>query len=131
VSFSGSYSRSSGNAIQTGTGLVTTPGPVPIVPPSLLILYGGNSYSLGASLHPTGRLNISGTYLRTNYHTQNDSLFSENHVKQTDFLADYYFRQMHFIVGYNYLYQGIGARGGVPATYQTVFAGVTRHFYFF
>lgn len=131
VSFSGSYARSSGNAIQTGTGLVTTPGPLPIVPPSLLILYGGNTYSLAASVHPTGRLNISGDYLRTNYHTQNAFIVSENRVKQSDFIADYYFRQMHFVVGYSYLYQGIGAGAGVPATYQAVFAGVTRHFNFF
>jgi hypothetical protein len=37
---------------------------------------------------------------------------------------------MHFVVGYNYLYQAIGT-GGLPANFQVVFVGVTRHFDFF
>jgi hypothetical protein len=129
VSFFGSYARSSGNAVQTGTGLVNTPTPV-IVPAALLILYGGDSYSLGASIHPTGRLNISADYVRNTYTTQNDQLSSENRVKQAQVIVDYFYRQMHFIGGYSYLYQAIGT-GGTPADFQTVFIGVTRHFDFF
>ena len=129
VSFFGSYARSSGNAVQTGSGLVNSPVP-PIVPSTLLILYGGNSYSFGTSVHPTERLNISASYLRNSYTTQNDLLSSENRVKQAQLLADYFYRQMHFVAGYSYLYQAIGT-GGVPANFQTVFVGVTRHFDFF
>jgi hypothetical protein len=129
ISFFGSYARSSGNAVQTGTGLVNSPTPV-IVPSALLILYGGNSYSFGASVHPTGRLNISANYVRNTYTTQNDQLSSENRVRQAQLLADYFYRQMHFIAGYSYLYQAIGT-GGMPANFQTVFVGVTRHFDFF
>lgn len=130
ISFNGSYARSTGNAVQTGAGLVISPSPVPVVPSTLLILYGGNSYSAGTSVHPTERLNISASYLRTTYTTQNDQLSSQNRVKQAQILGDYFFRQMHFVVGYSYLYQSIGT-GGVPANFQTVFVGVTRHFDFF
>ena len=129
VSFFGSYARSSGNAVQTGTGLVNSPT-VPIVPSALLILYGGDSYSVGTSIHPTERLNISANYLHNTYTTQNDQLSSENRVKQAQIVGDYFYRQMHFVVGYSYLYQAIGT-GGEPANYQVVFVGVTRHFDFF
>jgi len=129
LSFFGSYARSSGNAVQTGTGLVNSPTPV-IVPAALLILYGGDSYSFGTSVHPTGRLNISADYLHNNYTTQNDQLSSQNRVKQAQVIVDYFYRQMHFVGGYSYLYQAIGT-GGTPADFQTVFVGVTRHFDFF
>jgi len=129
LSFFGSYARSSGNAVQTGTGLVNSPIP-PIVPSTLLILYGGNSYSVGSSVHPTERLNISANYLHNNYTTQNEQLSSENRVKQAQVLGEYFYRQMHFVAGYSYLYQALGT-GGTPANFQTVFVGVTRHFDFF
>jgi len=129
LSFFGSYARSSGNAVQTGTGLVNSPL-LPVVPSSLLILYGGSSYSFGTSVHTTERLNISAAYLNNSYRTQNDQLSSENRVKQAQIIGDYFYRQMHFVVGYSYLYQAIGT-GGTPANFQTVFAGVTRHFDFF
>jgi hypothetical protein len=129
VSFFGSYARSSGNAVQTGAGLVNSPT-VPIVPSALLILYGGDSYSFGTSIHPTERLNISSAYLNNTYRTRNDQLSSENRVKQAQIIGDYFYRQMHFVVGYSHLYQAIGT-GGTPANFQTVFAGVTRHFDFF
>jgi hypothetical protein len=130
LSFFGSYARSSGNAVQTGTGLVTLPNQVAIVPSTLLILYGGNSYSFGSSVHPSQRLNISADYLHTTYTTQNDQLSSQNQVKQAQIIGDYFYRQMHFVVGYSYLYQAIGT-GGTPADFQSVFVGVTRHFDFF
>ena len=129
LSFFGSYARSSGNAVQTGTGLVNSPL-LPVVPSSLLILYGGSSYSFGTSVHTTERLNISAAYLNNSYRTQNDQLSSENRVKQAQIIGDYFYRQMHFVLGYSYLYQAIGT-GGTPANFQTVFAGVTRHFDFF
>lgn len=129
LSFFGNYARSSGNAVQIGTGLVTTPNPS-IVPPALLLLYGGDSYSFGASFHPTGRLNISSNYLHTDYTTRNDKLSSENRIKQADVLGDYFYRQMHFVAGYSYLYQAVGT-AGTPANFQTIFVGVTRHFDFF
>ena len=130
VSFFGSYARSSGNAVQTGTGLVTSPSTVAILPSSLLILYGGNSYSFGGSVHPSQRLNISADYLHTTYTTQNEQLSSQNQVKQAQIIGDYFYRQMHFVAGYSYLFQAIGT-GGTPADFQTVFVGVTRHFDFF
>jgi len=130
VSFFGSYARSSGNAVQTGAGLVNSPTPVPIVPSTLLILYGGDSYSVGTSVHPTGRLNISADYLHNNYTTRDGEVSSQNQVKQAQIIGDYFYRQMHFVAGYSYLYQSIGT-GGVPANFQTVFFGVTRHFDFF
>jgi len=108
---------------------VNSPTPV-IVPAALLILYGGDSYSFGTSVHPTGRLNISADYLHNNYTTQNDQLSSQNRVKQAQVIVDYFYRQMHFVGGYSYLYQAIGT-GGTPADFQTVFVGVTRHFDFF
>ena len=132
LSFAGSYARSNGSAIQTGTGLVPTPVPtIPIIPPRLLILYGGSSYSASGSFHPNGRLNISAAYLSTNYLTQNIAAASENRVKQAYLTGNYFFRQMNFVAGYSYLFQEIGTGTNTPAKFQSVFVGVTRHFDFF
>ncbi len=48
----GSYSKASGQAIATGAGLVGVPIPTPVVPSSLLYLFGGNSYSGSLSSSP-------------------------------------------------------------------------------
>ena len=45
LSFSGNYNKSNGNALAGGNGLMPTPLP-PILPPSLLVLYGGQSYAV-------------------------------------------------------------------------------------
>jgi hypothetical protein len=131
LTFAASYARSSGNAIQTATGLVSTPVVAPLVPATLLFFYGGTAYGAGASFHPTGRLNFTGSYSQTTYNTQASSDIFENRARQANFVGDYFYRQMHFVAGYNYLYQAIGAGTNIPANYQSLFVGVTRHFDFF
>ena len=54
-SINGSYSESSGNALLTSTGLVTTPIPLPVMPPAAVVLYNGKSYSVGLRIEPASR----------------------------------------------------------------------------
>jgi hypothetical protein len=131
ISFNGNYSRSSGNSIQSGIGLIPTPIPTPIVSPTLLILYGGNSYGGAVGYTPIRGLVLTADYSHARYHTHNQSDLSENLLQQVDAKADWYFRQLHFMAGYSRLLQGFGAQNGIPARVNSFYAGVFRSIHFF
>ena len=48
ISVSANYNQSSGSGLASGGGISPTPPLPPIIPPSLLIMYGGTSYSFSA-----------------------------------------------------------------------------------
>ena len=130
-SFNGNYNRSSGNSIQSVTGLIPTPVPSPVVPPTLLILYGGESYGVATGYSPIRGLILTADYSHARYHTQNDTSFSNNLLQQTDARAEWYFRQLHFTAGYSHLLQGFGAELGTPVKFDTFYVGVFRSIHFF
>jgi hypothetical protein len=127
-SFSGSYSRSTGNALQFGSGLIPTPPPGQILVPGLLVLYGGDSYSFGTSYHPTRHFQISGTYVHAQYRTTNISSSSDNLIERYDVKSEYIFRQMRLLGGYSHITQGLGATFNNPATVNSFYVGVSRTF---
>ncbi len=59
----GSYSKTDGQVLATGSGLVGVPVPSPILPSDLVSLFGGKSYSFGMSSTPVKKL-IVRSYLR-------------------------------------------------------------------
>jgi hypothetical protein len=131
LSFSGSYSRSSGNALQFGTGLVPAPLPGQVLLPGQLVTYAGKGYGFGGSYHPTRNFQITGSYARSRYNTANLSSNSDNLVERFDIRSEYNFRQLHFVAGYAHLTQGIGVTFNNPATVNSFYVGVSRHFDFF
>jgi hypothetical protein len=131
ATFTGTYSKSSGNAILTGSGLVPTPIPVPIVTPSSVILYGGHSYSGGIGSSPIRRLTISGSYARAFSDTISSALNSNNRTQMVVTTVDYQFRQIHFQAGWDKLVQGFSLSGLPPTMLGSYYAGIWRYFNFF
>jgi hypothetical protein len=131
ITLTGSYSKSNGNALQTAAGLVTTPIPSPLLPPSLLTLYGGTSYSVGLGSSPMRRLTISGSYSKSNSNTFNDSIASWNRSEMYNTLFQYQFRKMYLTGGFSRLEQGFSASGTPPAMISSFYFGVSRWFNFF
>jgi hypothetical protein len=131
ISFNGNYSRSSGNSIQIGTGLIVNPVPTPVIPPTLLILYGGNSYGAAVGYTPIRGLVLTADYSHARYRTHNQSTFSDNLLQQADAKADWYFRRLHFMAGYSRLLQGFGAEQSTPVRLNTFYVGVFRAIHFF
>ena len=131
---SGSYGKSSGNALQVFGGIVPTPIPVTGTPQDLLIQFYGDSYGFGASWKPKRRLNISGTYTRANYTTINPLAGPDPVNSQTEqYYArmEYSFRQLFVYTGYNYVSQGYNTGTTRPFSYNAFYFGVTRYFNFF
>src|SRR5215468_2825994 len=131
LSFNGGYSRSSGNSIQSIVGLVPSPVPTPVVPPTLLILYGGESYSAAAGYTPIPGLILTADFSHSHYHTRNDTSFSNNRLQQVDAKAEWYLRKLHFTAGYSRLMQGFGNELGIPVNLNTFYVGVFRSMHFF
>jgi hypothetical protein len=131
ITATGTYSKSSGNALQTGTGLAIVPVPSPLLPPSDLILFGGKSYSFGLGSTPIKKLIISAAYAKSNSNTFSDTLASTNKNEIFNALIQYNFRKMYFTGGYSRLNQGFSLSGLPPQMVSSFYVGVSRWFNFF
>jgi hypothetical protein len=131
LSFSANYNQSSGSGLASGGGVNPTPPLPPIIPPSLLIMYGGTSYAFSASGSPVRRWTLSGTYLKANSDTTNQGIFSANKVEEEIFSTQYQFRKVGVNGGYSHLIQGFSASGVAPANFSAVYIGLYRWFNFF
>jgi hypothetical protein len=130
-SINGTYSDSTGNALLTTTGLVSTPVPLPAVNPADVVYYNGKSYSAGLGTHPVRGLTMSATFARALSGTQSTSTSSSNNNEILNTMVTYNFRKLSFISGYSRLLQGFSASGTPPALVGSFFIGVTRSFNFF
>ena len=128
--FGANYSKSDGNSLAGGGGLVPTPLP-PIIPANLLVLYGGTSYSVSFSTSPTRRLNASLNYVKARNDLNNLGITSWNNYEQENAYVQYQFRQIGINGGYTHLVQGFSASGTAPASVSSVYIGVYRWFNFF
>jgi hypothetical protein len=131
ITATGSYSKSSGDAILTGGGLVPTPVPTPIVVPTSLILYGGHAYSLGLGSSPMRGLTISASYARAFSNTSSVLTFSNNKNEVFNARVEYQVRQMYFQAGYTRLVQGFSLSGQPPIMLGSIYVGISRWFNFF
>ncbi len=131
ISGTASYSRSSGNAILTGSGLVATPVPLPVVTPSAVVLYGGRAYSFGAGATPIRGLTLSVSYSQAVSNTANASLSSKNNTSQLTSQIIYLVRKTYFQAGYARLAQDFSASGNLPSKLGSFYFGITRWFSFF
>jgi hypothetical protein len=129
----GSYSKANGQALVTGAGLV--PVPTPIVPSSLLSLYGGNSYSFGLASSPAKKLTIAANYSKSTTNTVSAvagaAIASRNDNEQYNALIQYQFRKMTFNSGYARLQQGFSQSGTKREVISSYYMGISRWFNFF
>jgi hypothetical protein len=131
ITATGSYSRSNGQALATGGGLVPIPIPPPALPSNLVSLYGGDSYSVGLSSTPVKRLVIAGTYAKSNSSTTNTAFTSSNQNNEANVLVQYRLRKLYFTSGYARLEQGFSQTGTQPEIISSYYIGVSRWFNFF
>lgn len=130
-SITGSYSKSTGNAILTATGLVPTPVPLPVVNPADVVFYRGDSYSVGLGMHPVRGLTISGIFSKALSDTQSMQVPSNNNNTNLTFIVVYHLRKLDFQAGYLKLDQGFSASGLPPTMVGSYYFGIKRWFNIF
>jgi hypothetical protein len=130
VGLSASYSRSSGNAILTPTGLTPSPVPLPVLP-SAFVLYGGESYSFGAGGSPLRGLTFTGTFVRTVSSTNDSGINSRNNADLANFYMQYRFRRVNFNSGFTRVLQGFSLAQTRQQTVNSYYFGISRWFNFF
>jgi len=131
ITATGAYATSGGIAVPTGSGLLLPPTPTPIPLPSLLILYGGHSYSAGLGSSPLRRLTMGASYSWASSNTANGGVSSWNTNKQMNAYFQYQFRKMFLSGGYANLSQGFSASPTGPASVSSYYIGVSRWLNFF
>jgi hypothetical protein len=133
ASLGANYSKSSGNGIVTGTGLIVTPVPSPLLPATSVVLYGGRSYSASIGSSPIHRLTLSASYGRSDTTTGGFAGVpaSSNITKFFNSLVQYQFRKMYFTGGFSRLTQGFSASGLPPETVSAYYISISRWFNFF
>jgi hypothetical protein len=127
----GSFSKSDGQALVTGAGLVPVPVPSPILPSNLVSLFGGESYSFGLSSIPVKRLIIGAAYAKSTSNTSSYGITSDNRNNQFNSLIQYQYRKLYFTSGYARLEQGFSGSGTKPQVISSYYMGVSRWFNFF
>lgn len=127
----GSYSKTDGQVLATGSGLVGVPVPSPILPSDLVSLFGGKSYSFGMSSTPMKKLIVAGTYAKSTSNTSGNNLTSDNQNSQYNALIQYQVRKLNFISGYARLEQGFSITGTQPEVISSYYMGISRWFNFF
>lgn len=125
------YSKSSGNAILTASGLVATPIPLPVISQAAVVLYGGHAYSFGAGATPVRGLSLSVSYSQAVSETESGASPSNNNTSQLTARILYIVRKTYFQAGYSRLIQGFSASGMPPSMLGSVYVGLTRWFSFF
>lgn len=131
ITATGTYSRASGQALATGSGLVAVPVPSPILPSSLVSLYGGDSYSFGLSSTPAKKLILTAAFSKSKSNTTSDAIASTNQNEQFNALVQYQVRKLNFTSGYSRLEQGFSGSTTPPEVVSSFYIGVSRWFNFF
>jgi hypothetical protein len=131
LSATGSYSKSDGQALATGAGLVGVPVPSPVLPSDLVNLFGGKSYSVGLSSTPVKKLILSAAYSRSNSNTISNGIQSANENSQYNALLQYQLRKLNFVSGYSRLEQGFSNTGTQPEVVSSYYMGFSRWFNLF
>ena len=125
------YSESTGNAILTGSGLVATPVPLPVLTPAAVVLYGGHAYSFGVGATPIRGLSASLAFSQATSNTANSTLTSNNSSSQLTATILYKVRKTYFQAGYARLVQSFSSSGAPPSMIGSFYFGLTRWFSFF
>ena len=129
LSASGSYSRSSGQALATGAGLISVTG-API-PTSLATLYGGESESASLASSPVKGLLVSTTWAQSHANTSTSGNGASTQFNELTSYVQYQVRKLYFNSGYSRLTQGFGGTATSSQTLSSYYFGISRWFSFF
>jgi len=110
---------------------VSVPVPSPVLPASLVSLFGGDGYSFGLSSNPMRGLILTASYAKSASNTSNSGAASTNQNSEFNSLVQYQFRKMNFTSGYSRLEQGFSGSGTQPEVTSSFYIGVSRWFNFF
>ena len=127
----GTYSKASGQALATGSGLVPVPVPPPTLAPGVVSLFGGDSYSFSLASSPIKKLLISASYSKSVNSTTDLALTSSNANNEFTTLLRYRYRKLDFTSGYSRLEQGFSLSGTRPEIISSYYMGISRWFNFF
>jgi hypothetical protein len=131
ATLSGSYSKSDGNGILGGAGLVATPVPQPVLPSNDLILFGGKSYGASLSSNPMRKLTLSASFGKSDSNTNFGGIGTSTNTEMINALFQYQFRKMYLTGGYSRLDQGFSTSTTGPEKISAFYFGVSRWFKFF
>ncbi len=131
ITATGSYSKASGQALETGSGLVPVPVGTTTSDSDLVSLFGGNSYSIGLSSTPVKKFVIAAAYSKSLSNTFSNSISSTNQSNQFNTLVQYQFRKLNFNSGFARIEQGFSTSGTAPQVVSSFYIGVSRWFNFF
>jgi hypothetical protein len=131
LTVNGSYSKSTGQALDTGSGLVPITVPSPILDSGLVSLFGGTSYSASMASAPIRGLTISASYGKSNSNTSTGGVASINASNEFNSQVQYQARKLWFQSGYSRLGQSFSGSGTGPEVVSSLFFGVSRWFNFF
>jgi hypothetical protein len=131
LTVNGSYSKSSGQALATGSGLTTVTVPSPVLDSSLMSLFGGTSYSMAMSSAPIKGLTLSASYGRSSTNTVMSGVASLNQNNEFNAFTQYQARKIWFQSGYSRLGQGFSGSSTGPEVVSSFYFGVARWFSFF
>ena len=129
ITATGSYSKSSGQALATGAGLV--PVQVPTLPSNMVSLYGGTGYSFGLSSNPAKGLILTASYGKSTSSISSGGIASANESDELNSLIQYQVRKLNFTSGFSRLNQGFSESGTPPEVISSFYIGVSRWFNFF
>jgi hypothetical protein len=126
-----SYSKSSGNGVQTANGIVQNPVIVPVLSPASQILFAGDAYSFGFGTNPVKKLTFGAAYARANNNSLYDSVTSNSSTSEYNTLLQYQFRKVYFTAGFTRMQQGFNTSTSGPAVISSFYIGLSRWFNFF
>jgi hypothetical protein len=127
AAISGIYSNSSGVAILTSAGLVTTTLPTQVLGPES-VLYTGKSYGANVSLYPIRHLLVSGAWSKAFANTSSPTLLSNSGNTNYYTMLGYEFRKLWFTAGATKFTQSISNSGTLPSMLTSYYFGIQRWF---
>lgn len=129
ITATGNYSRTNGQALATGAGLVTvTSTPVPS---NLATLYGGESKSASVSSAPIKGMLLTTTWARSNSNTSTNSTGASSQNNELTSYIQYQLRKLYINSGYSRLTQDFGNASASSQTLSSYYFGISRWFNFF
>jgi hypothetical protein len=131
ITLTGSYSKSSGNGIETATGIAQNPVLVPVLTPGYTIVFSGNTYSVGLGSNPARKFTIGAAYARANNNNLFNSVATSGSTIEYNTILQYQFRKVYMTGGYSRLQQGFSTSTTAPGILSSFYVGLSRWFNFF
>ena len=131
LTLTGTYTKSSGTGVQSGSGLVVNPVLVPVLTPSETILFSGDAYTVAFGSSPVKRLTLAASYARADNTTGLAGVMSSGSNIEYNGLFQYQFRKVYLNGGYSRLQQGFSTSTTGPAVVSSFYIGLSRWFNFF